>query len=142
MSILDATRLSKAYADRTILADASLTLEAGERVGLVGRNGSGKSTLGRILAGIETPDSGEIARGRGTSVDYLAQEPSLPENESVRSVVLASLADWTRARERYDALTGALAETTGDVDALIREQAEAGETLERLGGWERMHEAD
>jgi ATP-binding cassette subfamily F protein uup len=142
MSILDATRLSRSYADRTILAEASLTLEEAERVGLVGRNGSGKSTLGRILAGIETPDSGEIARRRSTSVDYLPQEPSLPENESVRSVVLASLSDWSRAKERYDSLTGALAETTGDVDALIAEQAEAGEALERLGGWERMHEAE
>jgi ATP-binding cassette subfamily F protein uup len=142
MSILDATRLTRSYADRTILADVSLTLEEGERVGLVGRNGSGKSTLGRILAGIETPDSGEIARGRGTSVDYLAQEPLLPENESVRSVVLASLSDWTRQRERYDSLTAALAEATGDIDGLIAEQAEAGEALERLGGWERMHEAE
>ena len=142
MPVLDASQLGKSYAERTILANVTLTLRTGERVGLVGNNGSGKSTLGRILAGIELPDSGEIARRRGMRVDYLAQEPKLPENESVRHVVLASLAGWTRAKRRYDELTAALADATDDVDRLITAQARAGEELERLGGWERMHEAE
>jgi ATP-binding cassette subfamily F protein uup len=142
MPILDASQLCKSYAERSILANVTLTLRTGEHVGLVGNNGSGKSTLGRILAGIETPDSGEIAQRRGTRVDYLAQEPKLPENESVRHVVRAPLADGTRATHRHDELTTALGEATDDVDRLIAEQANAGEELERQGGWERMHEAE
>jgi ATP-binding cassette subfamily F protein uup len=142
MPVLDATQLGKSYAERSILGSVTLTLRTRERVGLVGNNGSGKSTLGRILAGIETPDTGEISRRRGTRVDYLAQEPKLPENESVRDVVLASLADWVRAKQRYDALTAALGEPTDDFDGLIAEQAKAGEEIERLGGWERVHEAE
>jgi len=142
MPILDATQLVKSYAEHTILGGVTLTLRTRERVGLVGNNGSGKSTLGRILAGIEAPDSGEIARRRGTRVDYLSQEPELPEDETVREVVLASLSNWTRAKQRYDTLTAALGEPGDDIDRLIAEQAKAGEEIERLGGWERVHEAE
>jgi ATP-binding cassette subfamily F protein uup len=145
MPVLDATQISKSYAERAVLEDVTLTLRTGEHVGLVGNNGSGKSTLGRILAGIEEPDAGEIARRRGTRVDYLAQEPLLPDEESVRDVVLASLDAWRRAKQRYDELTTAIGDAShdpDDVDALIAEQADAGEELERQGGWERMHEAE
>ena len=140
--LLDGSSLRRAYEDRVILEDVSLTLHAGERVGLVGNNGSGKSTLGRILAGQESPDGGQLARRRDTRVDYLPQEPVLPGGRSVREVVLGSLGAWTTARMRYDEATAALAEAEAPVDALVRAQAEAGEALERLGGWERLHEAE
>ena len=57
-----------------ILDDASFTLNAGDRVGLVGANGTGKSTLLRILAGAREPDSGRITSMRGTRVGYLPQD--------------------------------------------------------------------
>ncbi|MDG2307095.1 MAG: ABC-F family ATP-binding cassette domain-containing protein [Candidatus Binatia bacterium] len=140
--IIDGARLRKSYGDRTVLADVSLTLHAGERVGLVGNNGSGKSTLGRILAGVETLEGGAIALRRGAVVDYLGQEPNLPAGETVRHVVLHSLDAWSGAKKRYEEATAGLAEGTGDVNALVVTQAAAGDELERLGGWERLHEAE
>jgi ATP-binding cassette subfamily F protein uup len=142
MPVIDASGLEKSYGPRRVLRGVDLTLRGQERVGLVGRNGCGKSTLGRILAGLEAPDGGEIARGRGTTVEFLDQEPVLPPDRSLRDVVLGSLDAWTRARERYDAITARLADDQGDPAALATEQAEAGDDLERLGGWERLHEAE
>lgn len=125
-----------------MLSDVSLTVHAGERVGLVGSNGSGKSTLARILAGEEHAEGGAVARRRGAVIDYLPQEPRLPAGETVRHVVLQSLDAWSRAKTRYDDATAALADGSGDLDALVAKQAEAGDALERLGGWDRLHEAE
>src|SRR5215469_16950767 len=59
-SILTATDLVVQYGDRTILDGATLGIEEGDRIGLVGRNGCGKTTFLRILAGLQAPDSGEV----------------------------------------------------------------------------------
>ena len=113
MPIIDCTDLSKSYSHVPILSDVSLTIRTGERVGLVGNNGSGKTTLGRILAGGEEPDGGSVARRRGAHIDYLPQEPSLPQGEPVSAVVLSSLAAWNEAKETYDRLTTALSDPDG-----------------------------
>ena len=142
MPVIDASGIETSYAARRVLAGVDLTIRSRERVGLVGRNGSGKSTLGRILAGLETADAGHIARRRSATVELLSQEPVLPPDRSLRQIVLASLGDWHRARERYDELTARLDETPDDSEALVAQQAAAGEELERLGGWDRLHEAE
>jgi len=140
--ILDARDLDKGYADAIVLDGVSFTLRRGERVGLVGNNGCGKSTLGRILAGVDPPDGGEVVRRRGATVDYLAQEPLLPAGQTIRQVVAGSLTEWNRAKRRWDDLTAALAEAGADHDRLAVEQAATADELTRLGGWERLHEAE
>ena len=62
-AILAADAVTVAYADRTIVADASLSLRAGERVALVGPNGAGKSTLLRVLTGVLEPRRGSVSLG-------------------------------------------------------------------------------
>ena len=79
MPLLDARELDRSYDRNRILAKASMTIDLGERIGLVGNNGSGKSTLGRILAGWEKPDGGILAlwassRGVGGSVELRPPE--------------------------------------------------------------------
>jgi ATP-binding cassette subfamily F protein uup len=142
MPVIDSTNLTKSFSDRTILRDVTLTIRTGEKVGLVGDNGSGKSTLGRVLAGEIELDGGEIALRRGASIGYLAQEPELPAGQSISEVVLSSLKEWNAAKRRYDELTATLADASDDFERLAAEQAAAGETVERLGGWERLHEAE
>src|SRR5690349_2435835 len=74
MSILLSCRdLSKRYGVRPLFDGLSFGLFEGERSGLIGPNGTGKSTLLKILAGLETPDEGELAARRGLRVSYLAQ---------------------------------------------------------------------
>ena len=143
MPIIDCRELQKRYADRAILAGVNLTIRRGERVGLVGDSGCGKSTLGRILAGVEVQDSGEISRRRGARIDLLEQDPSFRAGQSVRDIVLGSLVEWSAAKQRYDELTSALSNaSSAQIDGLIRRQSTASEEVERLGGWERIHEAE
>jgi len=144
MPILDATQLRKFVADRTLFEDVTVTIRRGEKVGLVGNNGAGKSTLGRVLAGLEEPDGGKIARRRDSTVDYLEQEPHFASGRTIREVVLEGLADWNTTRQRFEALTEACAEATDPDDQarLAEEQAKVGEALERQGGWDREYEAE
>ncbi|MBX3258567.1 MAG: ABC-F family ATP-binding cassette domain-containing protein [Labilithrix sp.] len=141
MSVLAALDIEKAYGERVLLAKASLTIDDGERVGVVGRNGAGKSTFARILAGVEPADGGSIALRRGARVAFLAQEPVLDEERSVRATVEEGLEAWLAARERHDEVTARIGagETT---DALLAEQVAAGAEVERLGGWDRSHEVE
>ena len=78
MTLLHASSIGLAFGSRTILDRLTLTIEEGERVGLVGVNGSGKSSLLRILARAAEPDRGEVQLRRGASVTYLPQEPEFP----------------------------------------------------------------
>src|SRR3954470_8715203 len=71
--LLSTRRLTKSYGPRPLFEDLSLGLFDQERTGLIGPNGAGKSTLLKILAGLETPDSGELTARRGLRVKYLAQ---------------------------------------------------------------------
>ncbi|MEZ4278630.1 MAG: ABC-F family ATP-binding cassette domain-containing protein [Myxococcota bacterium] len=143
MPVLDVIGLRKVVSDRTLFEDVTLTIRRGEKVGLVGRNGAGKSTLGRVLAGLEPADGGRIARRRDAVVDYLAQEPVFGAGRTIREVVLEGLAEWSSARTRFDALSERVgtAEDPAEQARLAEEQAKLGEAIERLGGWEREHEA-
>lgn len=82
MIIVD--RLSKSYGAQELFKDASFRLNAGERVGLVGRNGSGKTTLFRLIAGEEEPDSGAITVPKGYSIGYVLQEPDFVEDTTLK----------------------------------------------------------
>src|SRR5688500_6632873 len=81
--LLSSQGLTKSYGPRTLFADIALDLREGERVGLIGPNGAGKSTLLKLLAGLEVPDVGTVARLRTARVGYLAQEPVLDPDWTV-----------------------------------------------------------
>ena len=142
MSLLSAHDLTKAFGAETVLDGVSLSIEPGERIGLVGLNGSGKSTLVRILAGLEAPDTGTISRRRNSEVVYLSQEPTFEGNATARQVVEAGLTAWSDAKARHDEASRALSHGGGDETKLLEEQAEAAADVERHGGWDMMHEVD
>ncbi len=138
MSVLDARDLRKAFGDKVLLDGASLTIEDGERVGLVGRNGTGKTTLARILAEQEPADGGTIARRRNATVGYLAQVPVLEPERSAWSVACDGLARWNEQKARWDAATARI--EAGDAsEKWLDEQAGALAAIEHLGGWEPQH---
>ena len=83
MIILSVQNVAKSFGINAVLRDVSLTIQQGERIGLVGVNGCGKSTLMRIIAGLDSQDSGEIALVRGTRIGYLAQQNMVTSGESI-----------------------------------------------------------
>ncbi|MFI0395274.1 ABC-F family ATP-binding cassette domain-containing protein [Paracoccus jiaweipingae] len=75
--LLQLTDLSLTFGGPPVFDGLSLTVQAGDRVALVGRNGSGKSTLMKVMAGLVEPDRGEVVMPAGTSVGYMEQEPEM-----------------------------------------------------------------
>jgi ATP-binding cassette subfamily F protein uup len=86
-SLLTATDITVRYNERLVLDAATLGIQEGDRIGLVGRNGSGKTTFLRILAGLQSPDAGEVSRRRDLVVSYLPQDFALDGAATVRESV-------------------------------------------------------
>jgi ATPase subunit of ABC transporter with duplicated ATPase domains len=99
MSTLAAANISKSHGSTLVLDDVSLTVHPCDRIGVVGPNGIGKSTLLRILAGLEAPDAGSVARRpSGLSVGYLPQEVHTDSGETLGAYLTrrsgAQPGDW------------------------------------------------
>src|ERR1043165_6360061 len=97
--MLAVRNLAFAPAERKLMDNASLTVDDGQKVALLGKNGAGKSTLLTILAGTLAPDDGLVERGRGQSVGLLSQVPHLDEDARVIDVATAALAAVTAEGE-------------------------------------------
>ena len=79
--------VSKSYPENDVLDGVSLGINAGDRIGVIGRNGSGKSTLLQIIQGVEEPDDGSIIRARGLRVAALDQDPTFPSDSTIGHVL-------------------------------------------------------
>ncbi len=85
--LLNAQNITKAFGPRPLFRSLSFTIDEGARIGLIGPNGAGKSTLLKILAGEETPDSGELAIRKRTRVSYVSQISDFTPEQTVWSVM-------------------------------------------------------
>lgn len=95
MNLLTAENLTKSYGLRRVLAGVNLSLQEGEKVGVIGINGTGKSTLLRILAGLEEPDEGKIVKANHLTVGFLSQNPEFLPGETVLEAVLRAVRSET-----------------------------------------------
>ena len=107
---------------RQIIKDISLSFFPGAKIGLLGVNGAGKSTVLRIMAGVDTDFQGEARAQPGTKVGYLAQEPDLNPEKTVREVVEEGVSVILDAQKRLEEVYAAYAEDGADFDALAKEQ--------------------
>ena len=121
MSLITLSDAHLAYGLTPLLDGAAFSLEDGERVGLIGRNGAGKSSLLKILAGIESADSGSLRRQQGLRMAYVAQEPQLNKEQSVFEAVADALQETRALIAQYE-------RGEGDLDALQTR-------IELLDGW-------
>ena len=103
MAILSLSRAHLAYGHVALLDDAAFALEAGERLGLIGRNGAGKSSLLKVLAGLEKLDDGLLQMTQGLRVCYVPQEPLFEAERTVFEIVSEGVAEAKALRERYEA---------------------------------------
>ncbi len=131
MPLLTARKLQHSYGDKPLLDGVDLTVEAGERLCLVGRNGSGKSTLLRILAGDIKPDDGELVHDSGLRIAALDQEVPADLSGSVYDCVASGLgeaaaliSDWHRA-----------AQAAAEDPAALKQMTACQERIEAAGAW-------
>ncbi len=132
MSLLSCQDLFLSFGVHPLLDHASMSLDSGERVGLIGRNGSGKSSLLRVVCGQEAADAGEVRRQQGLRLAYVAQEPRLEGFESVFDAVAEGVGQARALRDRF--------ENHGDAEDLDALQTR----IELLQGWnweQRVQEA-
>ena len=129
MICVDASRVGVAQPDKVLFEDLSLTVASGDRVAIVGINGSGKSTLLRILAGVQSPDVGEVRFGRGVRIAVLDQDPVLPPGTVAEhlgdsweiAAVATSLGVQPLLDRRTDQLSGGQAKRVALATALVGE---------------------
>ena len=131
MPLLTFDRLELAYGHWPLLDGASLVIEAGERIGLIGRNGTGKSSLLKIIAGVNQSDAGEVWRKPALKLAYVPQEPQFQPGHSVFEAVAEGVGEAQRLLADYHAAAHRVAE--GDMEAF--------EDLERLSHELEVHDA-
>lgn len=102
MLLLSAEKINKSYSEKILLKDAVLEIQEGDKIGLIGVNGTGKSTLLKIVAGLETPDSGTVTKAGGVRVGYLPQNPVFPEGITVLEQVRHGIALQQRESKEYE----------------------------------------
>lgn len=122
--------VSKAYGDRSVLDQVTLTVRPGEKTAVIGENGSGKSTLLRLLAGVEQPDTGEITVRFAGGTGYLAQTLDLDPADTVQDAVDAALAELRDLEHRIREAEAGLSERKpGDPGPTDEELAAYGDLL-------------
>ena len=128
MNILRLSDAEISIGERKLLADASLVLDAGEKVALVGRNGAGKSTLLNVLAGEVQLDDGSFWRADNLRVSVLNQSQAEPVDRSIYDVVVGGLGELGLLLESYHRIAG---DNKPDLEALAEIEAK----IDTHGGW-------
>jgi ATP-binding cassette subfamily F protein uup len=102
--LLNVENISKSFGSRPLFEGLTFGIFEGDRIGLVGPNGSGKSTLMRILAELETPDSGTRIARRGVRVGYVPQDPTFDPDATLEEVLLGAIGpdDTDHHLEQYE----------------------------------------
>ncbi|AQG98079.1 ABC transporter ATP-binding protein [Burkholderia sp. KK1] len=137
MSLYSITDAQLAFGHVALLDHADFSLEAGERVGLIGRNGAGKSSLLKIVAGLAAPDDGLVTRQSELTTVYVPQEPEFDLDASVFDVVASGLTDARALLDEYDAVAHALADTPEGAqhDALLARMNALQSALDLRDAW-------
>jgi len=119
MAVISISNAQLAFGHVALLDRAEFSLEAGERVGLIGRNGTGKSSLLKTIAGVSRLDDGLMVMQQGIKIAYVDQEPHFESDMSVFDAVAAGMGEMQALLNEYDALTGQFG---GDNDDAIMER--------------------
>jgi ATP-binding cassette, subfamily F, member 3 len=132
----------KSYASQDVLRGASLQVNPGEHVGLVGRNGAGKTTLFRLVTGEESPDRGDVVRARGVRLGLLEQHVDFEPGTTVHEAALAAFKELQDIEHEMHQLEHRMAEAPEDLDAVLERYSELQHEFERLGGFEYAAKAE
>ncbi len=135
MNILSLENVSKDYGIKPLFENVTLGLDHRDKIGIIGTNGSGKTTLLRVIAGLETPDTGRVVRAPGKTLAYLSQNPAFEESLTVLETIFASSGGVMKMIRDYEAACHALAAGNAG-PKLLEKVSELQHELEINGGWE------
>jgi ATP-binding cassette ChvD family protein len=131
-------RVTKRYGEQTVLSNINLSFYYGAKIGIVGENGAGKSTLLKIMAGLDTDIDGTAVLTKGMRVKYVAQEPELLLDATVRENLLTSVAPIQEKIDAFNEVSVAMAdpEQADNFDALLEKMGKLQEEIDAVNGWE------
>lgn len=135
MSIFTLQSVKKDFGIKEILRDANLSLDATDKIGLIGINGSGKSTLLKIIAGLEPIDSGQLLVNSKVKIVYLSQDPDLDDNSTVIEQVFAKSGEQMKLIREYEVLSTKIAKHPED-SQLITRLSTVTQAIDAANAWE------
>lgn len=133
MILLQASQLSRQFADVTLYEDVTFTIHSQDRIALVGRNGTGKTTLIRQIMGKEPISSGDIAIARDLSIGYLEQHTALTSNRTIWEEMLSVFDDTLKLRQQAQEASQKVAD--------LADRYESQAYQEALKEYDRLQEA-
>lgn len=124
-------------ASKPVLSNINLQFYPDAKIGIVGPNGTGKSTLMKIMAGMDTEFTGEAWPGENIRVGYLAQEPELDPNKTVKENVMDGVRQVADLVDRFNEISMLMADPPADADfdALMEEMGTLQEKIDAVDGW-------
>lgn len=135
MSLVTLQSVKKDFGIKELLKDANFSLDTNDKVGLIGTNGSGKSTLLKMIAGLESIDSGQILVNSGAKIVYLPQQPDIDENHTVLEQVFADSGEQMHLVREYEELSDKLAHYPDDSQLMSR-LSSVMQRMDATGAWE------
>jgi len=136
--IFEMRDVGKTFGEKGVLRDINLSFYYGAKIGIVGENGAGKSTLLKIMAGIDKDFDGSATLAKGMRVRYVAQEPQLDLDKTVRENLLVAMKPIQDLVDRFNEIAGRMADPKpdDDLDKLMDEMGKLQERIDACGGWE------
>ncbi|MDR1110261.1 MAG: ABC-F family ATP-binding cassette domain-containing protein [Deltaproteobacteria bacterium] len=145
MSLVSFSDVTRFHNRQDVLRGVTLSIEPGERIGLVGRNGAGKTTIIRLIMGQEAPDGGQVSRAKGLRLGYLPQDIMAQADQALLGMVLDTDPEFRRVEGELREIEERLAATAGlsqeEQTALADRHGHLLERFEAMDGWGRESEA-
>ena len=136
------SEVEKSFGAQDVLRGASLQINPGEHVGLVGRNGAGKTTIFRLVTQEETPDRGEVVRARGLKLGLLAQHIHFEAGATVHESALAAFGRLQRIEHEMHELEHQMADAGDELEKILVRYSDLQHEYEREGGFEYSAKAE
>ena len=140
MALQTLANVRLAYGNNVVLDGVTLSVEPGQKIGLVGRNGSGKTSLMRVMLGELSLDAGTVQSARGARAGYLRQDPEFDPRDSVRKAAEAAFVELHRLHQQLDEVYERMASAGGaELDRLMKRHAHLEARMEAAGGYAINH---
>ncbi len=134
MNYLTVEKLTKSYGEKLLFEDITFGIEKGQKIALIARNGTGKTTLLNIIAGLDTPDEGQVVTRGDISISYLPQIDHALYEDTVLDIILDTQTPVVQAVKNYERC---ITLSKDDQSPAINQQLEqAILEMDRLQGWD------
>jgi ATP-binding cassette ChvD family protein len=129
-------KVRKAFGDKVVLDDVTLSFLPGAKIGIVGPNGAGKSSLIKLMAGMDQASNGDARLSPGYTVGILMQEPDLDPEKNVLENVQVGVAATQALVDRFNEISAQMADPDADFDTLMAEMGTLQEEIDHKNAWD------